>query len=186
MVHSLPPEPAKHQVLVVDDDDDVHRITEIVLKPLTFQDRGVELLRADTAAQAVEIMRTTPGVSVILLDVVMESAAAGLEACRFIREELGNHFVRILLRTGQPGTAPEERVVQDYDIDGYLPKSELTSTRLRTAVRTALKAYSELSDLESHRNSLESIRESMRDLSGPSAWSDFGDKKWPVFSEEGE
>ncbi|MCG8457093.1 MAG: adenylate/guanylate cyclase domain-containing protein, partial [Holophagales bacterium] len=73
---------------------------------------------------------------------------AGLEACRVIRGELGNPFVRILLRTGQPGAAPEKKVIEEHDIDGYLAKGELTSMRLYTAVRTSLKAHGELMDLE--------------------------------------
>jgi hypothetical protein len=92
--------------------------------------------------------------SVILLDVVMESEHAGLDACRAIREQLNNNLVRILLRTGQPGTAPEKQAIDEYDIDGYLLKTELTTTRLYAAVRTALKAHEELVELERHRTLL--------------------------------
>jgi hypothetical protein len=88
------------------------------------------------------------------MDVVMETDTAGLDACRVIRDELGNRFVRILLRTGQPGVAPERATIDDYDIDGYLPKAELTTNRLYAAVRTALKAYDELVDLDRHRRAL--------------------------------
>ena len=84
----------------------------------------------------------------------METDTAGLDACRAIREELGNRYVRILLRTGQPGAAPERATIDDYDIDGYLPKAELTTTRLYAAVRTALKAFDELVDLDRHRRAL--------------------------------
>jgi CheY-like chemotaxis protein len=105
----------------------------------------------------VEIMRQEPNVGVVLLDVVMENDHAGLDACKAIREELGNRYVRILLRTGQPGAAPEKQVIQEYDIDGYLPKAELTSVRLFTTVRTSLKAYCELMELERHRQNLAAV-----------------------------
>ncbi|MGI5380763.1 response regulator [Streptomyces sp. CA-251387] len=159
------------RILVVDDDEDVHAITKIALRPLRYKERGVQILEARSSAEALEVMRCTPAVAVILLDVVMESSEAGLHACRAIREHLENRFVRIILRTGQPGMAPEERVVQDYDIDGYLPKGEVTSTRLVTMVRTALKSYDEITDLESKRRSLESVHESVHDLSETSTWS---------------
>src|SRR5262249_7102302 len=76
-----------------------------------------------------------------------------------IRDELGNRFVRILLRTGQPGAAPEKRTIDEFDIDGYLPKAELTTNRLYAAVRTALKAWEELIELERHRELLAAIHD---------------------------
>src|SRR5262249_35471605 len=66
----------------------------------------------------------------------------------------GNRLVRVLLRTGQPGVAPEREVIERYDIDGYLAKSELTGHRLYTAVRTALKAHAELVTLDRHQTAL--------------------------------
>ncbi len=138
----------KHRVLIVDDEEDVHTITRMSLRKLRYRERGLEFLSAFTGREAVEIMRRESGVAVILLDVVMESDHAGLKACRRIREELANPFVRILLRTGQAGAAPERKVIEEYDIDGYLEKAELTSTRLYSAVRTSLKAFGELMDLE--------------------------------------
>ena len=149
----------KHRILVVDDEEDIHQITKISLKGLRYQGRRLEFLYATSGKQAVQVMKDEPNIGVILLDVVMESNTAGLDACRTIREELGNRFVRILLRTGQPGAAPEKNVIQEYDIDGYLPKAELTSVRLFTAVRTSLKAYCELMELERYRANLTSIHD---------------------------
>jgi len=142
------------RVLVVDDEPDVAAVTRLSLRGMRHGSRPVELVVASTGAGAVEAMRADPGIAVILLDVVMETDTAGLDACRAIRDELGNRFVRILLRTGQPGVAPERATIDDYDIDGYLPKTELTTTRLYTAVRTALKAYEELVDLDRHHRVL--------------------------------
>lgn len=142
------------RVLVVDDEPDVAAVTRLSLKGMRHDGRPVELLTASTGKAAVEAMRSQPDIAVILLDVVMENDTAGLDACRAIRDELGNRFVRILLRTGQPGVAPERSTIDDYDIDGYLPKAELTTNRLYVSVRTALKAYEELVDLERHRHVL--------------------------------
>ncbi|MDQ4090829.1 MAG: response regulator [Actinomycetota bacterium] len=145
-------EPIK--VLVVDDEPDVAAVTRLSLRGMRHNGRPVELVIATTGAGAVAAMRADPSIAVILLDVVMETDTAGLDACRAIREELGNRYVRILLRTGQPGAAPERATIDDYDIDGYLPKAELTSNRLYAAVRTALKAFEELVDLDRHRRAL--------------------------------
>ena len=150
-------EPLK--VLVVDDEPDVIAVTRLSLRGMRHGGRPVELVPATTGAGAVAAMRADPGIAVVLLDVVMETDTAGLDASRAIREELGNRYVRILLRTGQPGAAPERATIDDYDIDGYLPKAELTTTRLYAAVRTALKAFEELVDLDRHRRALMLLNE---------------------------
>jgi CheY-like chemotaxis protein len=150
-------EPVK--VLVVDDEPDVIAVTRLSLRGMRHGGRPVELVPATTGAAAVAAMRSDPGIAVVLLDVVMETDTAGLDACRAIREELGNRYVRILLRTGQPGAAPERATIDDYDIDGYLPKAELTTTRLYAAVRTALKAFEELVDLDRHHRVLALLNE---------------------------
>lgn len=149
----------KHRILVVDDEEDIHVVSRLTLKSLRYRQRKTEILSAHSGQECVEIMQREPNISVLLLDVVMENDHAGLEACQRVREELGNSFTRILLRTGQPGAAPEKKVIQEYDIDGYLPKGELTAARLYTSVRTSLKAYCELVELERHRRSLSSIHD---------------------------
>src|SRR5262249_7285539 len=146
--------PEKYYVLVVDDEPDVLSVTHLSLRGLSYHGREVEFLAAASGQETVQIIQAHPEVAVILLDVVMETMSAGLDACRAIRTDLGNRFVRILLHTGQPGAAPERETIDEYDIDGYLPKAELTTNRLYAAVRTALKAWEDLSHLERHRHYL--------------------------------
>ena len=114
---------------------------------------------ASTGAETVAVMRAHPEIGVVLLDVVMESDHAGLDACREIRAF--NPLVRILLRTGQPGHAPERETIDGYDIDGYLPKAELSSSRLYSALRTALRAFDRLGELERHRRALEHVHDAV-------------------------
>ena len=95
--------------------------------------------------------------AVILLDVVMETEGAGLELVQFVRKELKNETVRIILRTGQPGQAPERRVVVDYDINDYKAKTELTADKLFTTLTAALRSYEQLLKLVQTRRGLEII-----------------------------
>lgn len=148
-----------YQILIADDEPDLHVVTRLGLKGLRYRDRRVEFLSASSGAQAVELMRLNRDVAVILLDVVMESSSAGLDACREIREMLDNSMVRILLRTGQPGAAPERQTITEFDVDGYLPKAELTSDRLYAAVRTAIKGYQDLRDLDQHRRGVLAVHD---------------------------
>jgi len=150
---------AKHQVLIVDDEVDIHSVTQLGLRGLKYNDKRCEFLSAYTGKEALEMLRQNPDIAVVLLDVVMETDHAGLEACRSIRNELDNQKVRIILRTGQPGSCPEKETINNYDIDGYLAKTEITATKLYTSVRTALKAYSELMELERHKAMLALIHD---------------------------
>lgn len=145
------------RLLVVDDDDEVHAVTRIALRQLSYRDRGIEILHAHSAAEARQILENESDIALVLLDVVMESDHAGLALARAIREELENNEVRIVLRTGQPGHAPEESVVLEYDINDYRTKTELTAQRLFTTVITALRGYDNIITLEHNRRGLERI-----------------------------
>ena len=79
-------------------------------------------------------------IAVALVDVVMESYDAGLKLVEHIRHRVGNSLIRIVIRTGQPGVAPERYVIDNYDIDDYKDKTELTAGGPYTTVRWLLKA----------------------------------------------
>lgn len=153
-----------HTILVVDDDEDIYKVTRLSLRDLRFNGERLNIVHAPSGEKAVEYLREHADVPVVLMDVVMERDDAGLQAIRRIRKELNNRYVRILLRTGQPGIAPEREVIDNYDIDDYLTKSEVTSNRLYTSVRTALKGYFELRELERHRDTLDFLNSSTLDL----------------------
>ena len=135
-------------VLIVDDDRPVHEVTGLVLSGAKILGRNIEFLHAYSAEQARTIFRERPDVALVLLDVVMESDSAGLELVKFIREEMHNPLVRILLRTGQAGAAVPTEIVSNYDINGYLEKAALTSPQLFCVVHTALATYRDLVALD--------------------------------------
>ncbi|MBI1206297.1 MAG: DUF3369 domain-containing protein [Azospirillum sp.] len=144
-------------ILIVDDDQAVHATTRMVLRGFEYLDRELEFLSAWSGAEARDILVRRSDVAVILLDVVMESDDAGLQLVHFIRRELANHRVRIVLRTGQPGQAPERDVIFHYDINDYRSKTELTAQKLFTTMVTALRSYRDISVIEGHRRGMEEI-----------------------------
>lgn len=148
------------RVLVVDDDAEVHAVTRLALGKVQFQNRRLKLVSAFTASEAARCLRADAGIALVLLDVVMESEDAGLKLVRTIREEMGNRAVRIVLRTGQPGQAPEENIIVECDINDYKSKTELTTHKLFTTVVSALRAYSDITALETNRLGLQRIVES--------------------------
>ncbi|MEO5344929.1 MAG: DUF3369 domain-containing protein [Magnetococcus sp. YQC-9] len=161
------PEPSRWKLMIIDDDPDVHTLSTLVLRTFRFEGRGLEFLHGYSRVDAERLMCEHPDTAVLLLDVVMESDQAGLEVVRFIRETLRNRFVRIILRTGQPGHAPEQRVILDYDINDYKEKTDLTDIRLTTAVITALRSYRDMMVIEQNRQGLQKIIQATGSLFEP-------------------
>jgi len=145
------------KILIADDEAEVHGVTKLALSNARFHGRSVQFLDAFSGQEAVKQLRDHPDIALVLMDVVMESEHAGLEAVERIRRQLANPFVRIVLRTGQPGQAPERDVVQRYDIDDYKEKTELTAKKLFTVVHTSLAHYRQLRALERSKQGLRRV-----------------------------
>jgi response regulator RpfG family c-di-GMP phosphodiesterase len=143
------------ELLIVDDEEDVHRVTRMVLGDFNFMGRGVTFHHAYSGEEAKGILRQQDNIALVLLDVVMESDDSGLQLVKFIREEIKNPFIRIILRTGQPGLAPLKSVIVDYDINDYKEKGELTDEKLYATMVATLRDYQRIMKLEENRRSLE-------------------------------
>ncbi|MEH1782606.1 MAG: ATP-binding protein [Nostoc sp.] len=142
------------KVLIVDDDVLVHRATILALEDCTFESKPLTFLHAHSGTEAKYLIQTHPDTALILLDVVMETDDAGLQLVQYIRAELHNHQVRIILRTGQPGEAPEASVILDYDINDYRLKTELTRQKLITVVISSLRSYGNILKIENQNSEL--------------------------------
>lgn len=148
---------APWKILVVDDEPEVHAVTRLALHDFIFAERSLQLISAYSAKEARALLDEHSDIAVILLDVVMETDHAGLDLVRHIRDELGNSAVRIILRTGQAGQAPQREVIENYDINDYKEKTELTSLRLFTSMHSSLRSYRDIIELEEGKRGLEHI-----------------------------
>ena len=155
----LLPKGSNWKLLIIDDEPEIHTITKMVLADMDFDGRAIETQSAYSAAEGREILEkdTENSIALAIVDVVMETANAGLELVRWVRETNSNHTIRLILRTGQPGEAPEESVIRDYDINDYKNKTELTALRLKTTMYSALRGYRDIKIIERHRLGLEKI-----------------------------
>ena len=149
------------KVLIVDDEIDIHEMTQLGLEDFQFADRTLQIFQAMSGTEAREILRTEPDITVALIDVVMETDDAGLQLVDYIRNELKYSLIRLIIRTGQPGMAPEREVIERYDIDDYKSKTELRDDKLYTTMRMSLKSYRDLVTLDSNRKALRKILEAV-------------------------
>ena len=136
-------------ILVVDDEPDVLAVTRLALRDVKVYGLPVKIYTASSKAEAIELLKgpltlqgsSEPIVAVALVDVVMENDRAGLELCNYIRNEAGGYSVQLFIRTGQPGVAPERKVIDDYDISGYFTKVELSEQKLYTLVKSGIRQW---------------------------------------------
>lgn len=154
---SAQPRKAPWKVMVVDDAQSIHDVTRLALKGFTFADRPLEFISCYSGAEAKQAILEHPDTAVMLLDVVMEDDHAGLEVANFVRNEAANQSVRIVLRTGQPGQAPEAKVITEYDINDYKEKTELTASKLFTLMYSSLRSYRDIMTIEASRRGLEQV-----------------------------
>lgn len=156
---SIPPRVVQRPwvVVIVDDEPDVHEVSRLVLDDLSFDGRPVEILSAYSAAEGRRIFEQRGDIAVALIDVVMEHERAGLDLVAHVRQRLDHRLTRLILRTGQPGMAPEREIVAHFDIDDYKEKTELTADRLYATIYAALRSYQALWSLEQTRRGLSRI-----------------------------
>lgn len=150
-------EQGEWHLLIVDDEEEIHTVTRLVLKDLELLGKKLVFHHAYSGAQALRFLQNNTDIAVILLDVVMETDDAGLHVVQQIREQLKLDDVRIILRTGQPGYAPEESVIKEYDINDYKTKTELTRAKLTTSVIAALRSYQQIKTINQSRIGLQKI-----------------------------
>jgi diguanylate cyclase (GGDEF)-like protein len=145
-------------VLVVDDDEEIHSVTRLALSDLVLNDKNLHFIHAYSGSEALKIIESMgASIAIILLDVVMEADDAGLTVARIMREEMKILEPRIILRTGQPGYAPEEQVIKDYDINDYKTKTELTRSKLVTTIIASLRSYQQILSINQSRQGLQKI-----------------------------
>lgn len=143
----MPKKLAPWKLIIIDDEEVIHQVTSMVLKDLSYNGRELEILNGYSGTEAMRLIKDNPDTAMIMLDVVMETDCAGLDVVKYIRTELKNNLVRIILRTGQPGHAPEDEVIANYDVNDYKEKSDLTPQKLKTTVLTALRSFQDMNKL---------------------------------------
>lgn len=159
-------EPAAHDMehtlgewhlLIVDDDEEIHTVTKLALSDLSVMGKQLVFHHAYSGKDAIAYLRANPNTALVLLDVVMETDDAGLKVVQQIRDELHMDEIRIVLRTGQPGYAPEESVIKEYDINDYKTKTELTRSKLVTSIIASIRSYQQIRTINQSRRGLQKI-----------------------------
>lgn len=156
--------PSPWKVLLVDDDAAIHQAIRVALQNFSFQDRALEFISAYSGPAASEQLSAHPDIAIIFLDVIMETQDAGLRVVQQIRSQDKYRAIRIILITGQPGQAPEESLILDYDINDYKTKLQLTQQQLFTTLVSSLRAYNDILTLEHNQEELAQLNHQLASL----------------------
>jgi len=151
------------KVMVVDDDPEIHDVIRFALDGFVFQEKALNLIFANSFDTAKSLLKTHPDTALIFLDVVMDKNDTGLQLVKYIRDTLKQSLVRIILHTGQPGEAPEESVLENYDINDYKLKSEMTQGKLLVAAMAGLRGYRDLILLETNKIALSQMNAQLQE-----------------------
>lgn len=134
-------------VIIVDDEKDVHDVTRIALSRVVFREREINLTSVYTAEEAITLLGEMEDIALVILDIVMEEEDSGFKLIQYIRDELKDDEMQIIIRTGHPGHTPSNDIILKYEVNDYQEKSELTSYKLKASVITALRAYESLNKI---------------------------------------
>ncbi len=149
------------KIIIVDDDEEIHDVTRFALTGFVFKDKPLTFFSAYSVEEAKSLFKAHPDTALVFLDVVMEENDSGLQLVKYIRHTLKNNMMRIILRTGQPGEAPEEEVIVNYDINDYKLKVELTQRKLFVTMIAGLRAYYDLMTIDVNKTALKQTLEGM-------------------------
>jgi EAL domain-containing protein (putative c-di-GMP-specific phosphodiesterase class I)/GGDEF domain-containing protein/CheY-like chemotaxis protein len=154
------------RILTVDDDHDFQLALKFTLEDLEILGHPVQLTQVYSRSEALDVLIKSPEFAAILVDVVMETDEAGLQLVKDMREKLGIFSSRIILLTGQPGFAPIDSVMSDYDLSDYCLKSDINRRGIKNILAGALRAYRDISTLNFSKHCLETILKVSNQVAG--------------------
>ncbi|GLX76839.1 3'3'-cGAMP-specific phosphodiesterase 2 [Thalassotalea insulae] len=162
------------RILVIDDDESIHQITRLVLADAIIEHRSLDIVSVYSAKEARELLAIDNDFCMAFVDVVMETDHAGLELVEWIRKELRNQAIRLILRTGQAGTAPEAEVIKEFDINDYKEKTDFTAGKMTTTVYASIRAYRDIMTIQRSLDAFKQLITSTHDLLKISQFKPFG------------
>lgn len=160
-------------ILVIDDEEDVHTVTKLTMASFQVDNKPIEIISAYSKAEGMVMFKENPDIAMAIVDVVMETENSGLELIDYVRNDLENHRVRLVLRTGQSGKVPESDVISRYDINDYKDKTELTTQKLKTLFYSSIRSYRDIITIERSKKGIHNVLNSTSNVLKSSTLSNF-------------
>jgi len=131
------------KVLVVDCRLSVHKATGLLLDNMSFAGKKFEIIESYSLGESKEVLLSDSNIALVLMDVEVGGENIGLDLIDFIRKDLRNEKIRIVLRTGYPNFSVEE-IVEKYHIDGCLAEEEISLSQFKFVIFGAIQTYNQI------------------------------------------
>lgn len=132
------------KVLILDSRSSVHQATKLLLQKLSFAGKSFMALSSFSLQEAKEMLQRDSDIAIVLMDVEINEENIGLNLVHFIRKELQNEKIRIVLRTGYPDLLPEKEIIKNYAIDGSLSEEEVSESQFEFIILGAIQTYNQI------------------------------------------
>lgn len=139
--HSAPQgaAPAPWRILVVDDEPDVYAVLEMALGGERVEGRPLELTWSSSGAAARGRLQAGEAYDLLLVDIVMEHASAGLDLIQWVLGAYGETRPVMVVLTGQPGDVDERLARFMPGVDAFILKTDAEWDRLLAVIGGLLK-----------------------------------------------
>ncbi len=127
-------------ILIVDDVKDVHHVTDIISRSKDFDGYELNLLHTESAKETIELLQQRNDIDLILLDIIMETIHSGLSVIDYVRNELHNEDIQIVISTAYPGNIPDEYLPLVKGANHFVYKVDLTFEKFKSIVIHAIRA----------------------------------------------
>jgi len=132
------------KVLILDSRSSVHQATKLLLQKLSFAGKSFMALSSFSLQEAKEMLQRDSDIAIVLMDAEINEENIGLNLVHFIRKELQNEKIRIVLRTGYPDLLPEKEIIKNYAIDGSLSEEEVSESQFEFIILGAIQTYNQI------------------------------------------
>lgn len=123
-------DPEPWRVLVVDDEPDVFAVLEMAVGGERSRGRVIELEWSASGASARQRLAAGEVFDLLMVDIVMEHASAGLDLIQWVLAEFGDQRPRMVVLTGQPGDVDERLARFLPGVDAFILKTDAEWDRL--------------------------------------------------------
>ncbi len=142
------------KVLLADDDVLFHKIGRALLDGVEFDKHNIEIFTSHDYQSTCNFLNENPDTALLILDMYMDDADTGYRVIEYVRHELKNNELRILLHTGDTTIESEGTALDKYAISGYLNKSKADNSQLLIKAKLAIRSYRDIRHIQSlsHKN----------------------------------
>ncbi|WMM24210.1 DUF3369 domain-containing protein [Tissierella sp. MB52-C2] len=154
----------KWNILIIDNDNFIHQIIKEMNKDLTFEGKSINFHSAYNTKEAIKILEKNKDIVLVLLEMFIEKEDSGLDLVKYIREDIEDEDIRILLMTEKNINGLEDNIILNYDINGYERKSELLCRKMSTVILSSIRSFKDIRVMRNNRKSMEKVVSSISNL----------------------